>query len=369
MGRPAVATWTSRTSAAPAVSPAGCGGAHGDSPTSAARRRRRGGAGGAAAAVVFAAFAKRPIVVGGQMLDRARAHGRALQRPSGSTPTRSLGTSRPGDRGVRSNSRRSGSRTSLDAGFNGWWSCLIPPTPSGRSACGCRSSSSGTTWSSATAWRGAGFRTVTLPGSAVWHEPWTLKDDSTDWTLVLPRAQPAHLLCSDVGGAAGEGPEAAACAHDPGCPERATSCVTSCGAAYASAAAAELAMRDFLGAGVLDEPLQDGRRSRPCRIAPASRTLPRGCPTGGHSETPRPHSADARARRFPSDCPGRCSGSTDPGAQTSCRFPCQLLRKKSADPWRIWQHADDYDDHAEVAQGGRPLVGSGRRTRCLGDHG
>ncbi|MGH3782225.1 MAG: glycosyltransferase [Pseudonocardiaceae bacterium] len=66
--------------------------------------------------------------------------------------------------------------------YNGWWMCLFP-----------REVLEGTglplplfiKWDDAEyALRAAecGFPTVTLPGSAIWHMPWTDKDDATDWT-------------------------------------------------------------------------------------------------------------------------------------------------------------------------------------------
>ena len=68
-----------------------------------------------------------------------------------------------------------------DADYNGWWMCLIPTSVIKRiglslpffikwddSEYGLRA-------------RGAGVPTVSLPGAAVWHVPWTDKDDSLDW--------------------------------------------------------------------------------------------------------------------------------------------------------------------------------------------
>jgi galactofuranosylgalactofuranosylrhamnosyl-N-acetylglucosaminyl-diphospho-decaprenol beta-1,5/1,6-galactofuranosyltransferase len=66
--------------------------------------------------------------------------------------------------------------------YNGWWMCLFPravlehtglPLPLFIK------------WDDAEyALRAAecGFPTVTLPGAAIWHMPWTDKDDATDWT-------------------------------------------------------------------------------------------------------------------------------------------------------------------------------------------
>ena len=55
------------------------------------------------------------------------------------------------------------------------------PGHQARSASRCRCSSSGTTPSSACGPARPGYPTVTLPGVAVWHVPWTEKDDTLDW--------------------------------------------------------------------------------------------------------------------------------------------------------------------------------------------
>lgn len=65
--------------------------------------------------------------------------------------------------------------------FNGWWMCLIPLSAVRRVGAslplfikwddaeyGLRAAE-------------AGHKTVTLPGAALWHVPWTVKDDGLDW--------------------------------------------------------------------------------------------------------------------------------------------------------------------------------------------
>jgi galactofuranosylgalactofuranosylrhamnosyl-N-acetylglucosaminyl-diphospho-decaprenol beta-1,5/1,6-galactofuranosyltransferase len=67
------------------------------------------------------------------------------------------------------------------ADYNGWWMCLIPTVVLREvglslpvfikwddAEFGLRAAA-------------AGFPTVSLPGAAVWHVPWTDKDDSVDW--------------------------------------------------------------------------------------------------------------------------------------------------------------------------------------------
>ncbi|WP_345801869.1 glycosyltransferase [Microbacterium sp. AZCO] len=68
-----------------------------------------------------------------------------------------------------------------DVDFNGWWMCLVPLAVIRRIGAslpffikwddaefGLRASA-------------AGIPTVTLPGAAIWHMPWTGKDDGLDW--------------------------------------------------------------------------------------------------------------------------------------------------------------------------------------------
>ena len=66
--------------------------------------------------------------------------------------------------------------------YNGWWMCLIPREVLERNGLPLPLFIK---WDDAEyALRAAecGFPTVTLPGSAIWHMPWTDKDDATDWT-------------------------------------------------------------------------------------------------------------------------------------------------------------------------------------------
>lgn len=68
-----------------------------------------------------------------------------------------------------------------DAGYNGWWTCTIPRTIINAvglplplfikwddAEYGIRAAA-------------AGHPTISLPGSAIWHMPWTDKNDTTDW--------------------------------------------------------------------------------------------------------------------------------------------------------------------------------------------
>lgn len=69
----------------------------------------------------------------------------------------------------------------VDAGYNGWWTCTIPRTII---------TTIGLPLPLFIKWDDAehciraaahGFPTVSLPGSAIWHMPWTDKNDTSDW--------------------------------------------------------------------------------------------------------------------------------------------------------------------------------------------
>ncbi|HET6561101.1 MAG TPA: glycosyltransferase [Marmoricola sp.] len=136
-------------------------------------------------AVAFADLAKSPTLVGGQMFslyDRSvmHAYGETIAKwkwfwgPAPSTVHGHDFARRP----LRSTSwlhRR------IDVDYNGWWMCLIPTQVIKEiglslpmfikwddAEFGLRAGE-------------AGYPTVTLPGVAVWHVPWTEKDDTLDW--------------------------------------------------------------------------------------------------------------------------------------------------------------------------------------------
>ena len=139
-------------------------------------------------AVAFSRFAEHPMIVGGQMLNlQARSHlhtmGEVVDRHKFiwqaaphvtydhdfakyplRHPTRSLKLHRR-----------------IDVDYNGWWMCLIPRVVAQRiglplplfikwddTEYGLRA-------------QRAGHPTVSLPGVAIWHMPWSDKDDATDW--------------------------------------------------------------------------------------------------------------------------------------------------------------------------------------------
>ncbi|CAA9380945.1 MAG: Bifunctional beta-1,5/1,6-galactofuranosyltransferase GlfT2 in cell wall galactan polymerization [uncultured Nocardioidaceae bacterium] len=136
-------------------------------------------------AATFADLARRPSIVGGHMFSlyaKSRLHsfGEVINRYR--FWWESPGTVRPdwdfGERNLRS-SRWMHRR--IDVDFNGWFMCLIPldvVRDIGLSLplfikwddaeYGVRAAD-------------AGYPTVTFPGAAVWHVPWTDKNDALDW--------------------------------------------------------------------------------------------------------------------------------------------------------------------------------------------
>ncbi len=136
-------------------------------------------------AIAFADLAKTPTLVGGHMFslyDRTvmHAYGETVGRwrwfwgPAPAT-THGHDFSQIPMRSAKWIHRR------IDVDFNGWWMCLIPtqvvkeiglslPMFIKWDDCefGLRAGA-------------AGFPTVSFPGAAVWHVPWTEKDDTLDW--------------------------------------------------------------------------------------------------------------------------------------------------------------------------------------------
>ncbi|WP_062381567.1 glycosyltransferase [Demequina pelophila] len=136
-------------------------------------------------AVMFADFCRQPSIVGGHMFSmysKAQLHSWAERVNKyrffwGPFP----GTEEAHDFAQQNLSATRWLHRRFDAEFNGWWMCLIPvetvraiglamPVFIKWDDCefGLRAAR-------------AGYPTVTLPGAAVWHVPWTDKDDTIDW--------------------------------------------------------------------------------------------------------------------------------------------------------------------------------------------
>lgn len=135
----------------------------------------------------FARAAAKPIIVGSHMLNlqaKSRLHtmgeivdlGSFVWRPApGAITDHDFGTGSLRD--TRPLHRR------IDSTYNGWWMCLFPrevvekvglPLPLFIKCDDAEYSLRALAQD---------IPTVTLPGSAVWHEPWTDKNDTKDWTV------------------------------------------------------------------------------------------------------------------------------------------------------------------------------------------
>jgi galactofuranosylgalactofuranosylrhamnosyl-N-acetylglucosaminyl-diphospho-decaprenol beta-1,5/1,6-galactofuranosyltransferase len=136
-------------------------------------------------AITFGDLARRPTIVGGHMFSlyaRSRLHsyGEIVQ------PWTFWWQSAPGvftDWDFSSRNLRSSRwlHKRIDVDYNGWFMCLVPRTTLEQiglslplflkwddSEFGLRA-------------KKAGIPTVSLPGAAVWHVPWTDKNDAVDW--------------------------------------------------------------------------------------------------------------------------------------------------------------------------------------------
>ncbi len=69
----------------------------------------------------------------------------------------------------------------VDVDFNGWWMCLIPTSIIREIGLALPVFIKWDDAEYGIRAKAHGFRTVSLPGAAVWHMPWTEKDDTIDW--------------------------------------------------------------------------------------------------------------------------------------------------------------------------------------------
>lgn len=136
-------------------------------------------------AVTFGDLARRPTIVGGHMFSlyaKSRLHsfGEIVQ-PWRFWWMSPLDTYNDWDFGARNLRSTRWLHKRLDVDFNGWFMCLIPREVIAEiglslplfikwddSEYGLRA-------------KAAGYPTVTFPGAAVWHVPWSDKNDAVDW--------------------------------------------------------------------------------------------------------------------------------------------------------------------------------------------
>ncbi len=137
--------------------------------------------------LAFSRFAEHPMLVGGQMLNlqaRSRLHSMGEVVDPGIFMWRAAPNVEYGHDFAQEPLRDEESadlHRRIDVDYNGWWMCLIPrsiveeqglPLPLfikwDDAEYGLRAGR-------------AGYPTASLPGVAIWHMPWSDKDDATDW--------------------------------------------------------------------------------------------------------------------------------------------------------------------------------------------
>ncbi|QZY51177.1 glycosyltransferase [Leucobacter tenebrionis] len=133
----------------------------------------------------FGRFSRTPVIVGGHMfdlLDKPVMHAWAeVVRPDPFMWGPSFEEQHRHDFRKQNLRQTAWMHARLDADYNGWWMCMIPkriieqiglPLPVfikwDDAEYGLRA-------------RDAGFRTVSMPGVALWHVSWLDKDDTQDW--------------------------------------------------------------------------------------------------------------------------------------------------------------------------------------------
>jgi galactofuranosylgalactofuranosylrhamnosyl-N-acetylglucosaminyl-diphospho-decaprenol beta-1,5/1,6-galactofuranosyltransferase len=136
-------------------------------------------------AINFADFTRKPTIVGGHMFnlyERSVMHSFGEEIDEYRFFWGAVDTTKEAHDFSASNLRTTPwMHRRIDVDFNGWWMCLIP-TSIVREI--------GLALPVFIKWDDAeygirakrhGYPTVTLPGAAVWHMPWTEKDDTIDW--------------------------------------------------------------------------------------------------------------------------------------------------------------------------------------------
>jgi galactofuranosylgalactofuranosylrhamnosyl-N-acetylglucosaminyl-diphospho-decaprenol beta-1,5/1,6-galactofuranosyltransferase len=136
-------------------------------------------------AITFGDLARRPTIVGGHMFSlysRSRLHsfGEIVQpwRFWWMTPLDGYSDWDLGARNLRS-ARWLHRRVDVD--FNGWFSCLIPRQVLDEIGLSLPIFIKWDDLEFGLRAKEAGYPTVTFPGAAVWHVPWSDKNDAVDW--------------------------------------------------------------------------------------------------------------------------------------------------------------------------------------------
>ncbi|QBE49433.1 glycosyltransferase [Leucobacter triazinivorans] len=136
-------------------------------------------------ALQFGRFSRTPVLVGGHMfdlLDKPVLHAWAeVVRPGPFMWGPSFEEQHRHDFRTRNLRQTKWMHARLDADYNGWWMCMIPKSVIAEIGL---SLPAFIKWDDAEYGlraKAAGYRTVSLPGVALWHVSWIDKDDSQDW--------------------------------------------------------------------------------------------------------------------------------------------------------------------------------------------
>lgn len=130
-------------------------------------------------------FSREPVIVGGHMfdlLDKPVIHAWAeVVRPEPFLWGPSFDEQHRHDFRVQNLRQTPWMHARLDADYNGWWMCLIPKTVIEEVGLPLPVFIKWDDAEYALRARSRGFRTVSLPGVALWHVSWLDKDDTQDW--------------------------------------------------------------------------------------------------------------------------------------------------------------------------------------------
>ena len=136
---------------------------------------------------MFARAAAKPVIVGSQMLNlqaKSRLHTMGEVVDLATCVWRAApGAKVDHDFGQHSLRESPELHRRIDSTYNGWWMCLFPREVVEKSGLPLPLFIKCDDAEYSLRAGKLDMPTVTLPGSAVWHEPWTDKNDTKDWTV------------------------------------------------------------------------------------------------------------------------------------------------------------------------------------------
>ncbi|RKQ85940.1 galactofuranosylgalactofuranosylrhamnosyl-N-acetylglucosaminyl-diphospho-decaprenol beta-1,5/1,6-galactofuranosyltransferase [Mycolicibacterium mucogenicum 261Sha1.1M5] len=136
-------------------------------------------------ALQFGRFSREPVIVGGHMfdlLDKPVMHAWAeVVRPDPFMWGPSFEEQHRHDFRNRNLRQTKWMHARLDSDYNGWWMCMIPKQVIAEIGLALPVFIKWDDAEYGLRAKAAGYRTVSLPGVALWHVSWLDKDDSQDW--------------------------------------------------------------------------------------------------------------------------------------------------------------------------------------------